>query len=177
MARTLWCGMATGDPNQLADGYFGAMSVAVGLGVGGALGGEGRLGLDDLEGEGSLQRRRVAFSVGSRGEELASQSLLDAVTRKGRQIFQDSETQRLLDYFKANASSDGPSISLRLDPRKIEVLEEFLHGTQARLGIMDRMTVAEYERHVKGFMIRHQRLLGISDADVEWLIKSREMYQ
>nr|WP_044201226.1 polymorphic toxin-type HINT domain-containing protein [Oscillochloris trichoides] len=58
--------MATGDPNQLADGYFGAMSVAVGLGVGGARlgaddfetsGARGRLSPDDLEESGSSWRK------------------------------------------------------------------------------------------------------------------------
>ena len=118
------------------------------------------------------------FSVGARGEELASEELLDAVRRHGRRIFQDEETQSLLDYFKANASSSGPhDISLRLDPRKIEVLEEFLHGTQARRGWDRRMSTAQLELQVKGFMIRHRRLLGISDADVLWLQKSMEMYR
>jgi hypothetical protein len=118
-----------------------------------------------------------SFSTGPRGVELASEELLDAVRRKGREIFQDEDTQGLLDFFHANASTTGRDISLRTDPRKIEVLEEFLHGTQIRLGIQDRMTVAEYERHVKDFMIRHRRLLGISDEDVEWLRRSKEMYE
>lgn len=118
-----------------------------------------------------------SFSTGARGVELASEELLDAVRRKGREIFQDEETQRLLDHFQANATTTGTDISLRTDPRKIEVLEEFLHGTQIRLGIQNRMTAAEYERHVKDFMIRHRRLLGISDEDVEWLRRSKEMYK
>jgi RHS repeat-associated protein len=117
------------------------------------------------------------FSLGERGEELADEALLDAVRRHGRNIYQDEESQRLLDYFKANASSSNATdMTLRSDPRKIEVLEEFLHGTQRRLGWDSRMTGVEMEIQVKSFMIRHQSILGISEADVQWLMKSLEMY-
>ena len=60
-------------------------------------------------------------------------------------------------------------ILLRQDPRKIEVLEEFLHGTQKRNGLIDKIGVDAAEIHVKEFMIRNQKLLGISPEDVEIL--------
>jgi RHS repeat-associated protein len=176
--RDLALGSLCGDPDMIADGIFGyAMLVAGGQ--------EGwNAGVDHMPFHRRLPSPRIesktSFSVGPRGEELASPELLDAVTRNGRrEIFQDSETQRLLDYFRANASAsaDGKSISLRSDPRKIEVLEEFLHGTQVRLGIQDRMSTSQSEIHVKSFMIRHKKILGISEADVEWLTKSMDMYR
>jgi hypothetical protein len=82
---------------------------------------------------------------------------------------------RILDYFGAEASVggiDNSSIILRENPGKAAVLEEFLHGTQSRLGIVDRLGTSglgSAETHVKDFMIRHQRMLGLSDADVNIL--------
>ncbi len=117
------------------------------------------------------------LSLGPRGEEYANPELLAAVRRHRRRIFQGDEVDRFLDYVKANASSgNATDIMLRMDPRKIEVLEEFLHGTQRRRGAESRMTMVEMELQVKSFMIRHRRLLGISDRDVEWLRRSMEMY-
>jgi hypothetical protein len=122
-----------------------------------------------------------SFSTGARGVELASEELLDAVRRQGREIFMDEETDRYLQAVGANGSAmitaDGLEISLRTDPRKIEVFEEFLHGTQQRLGMQNKMTISQLEYHVKDFMIRHRRLLGISDEDVEWIRRSKEMYE
>ena len=60
-------------------------------------------------------------------------------------------------------------ILLRQNPTKVEVLEEFLHGTQNRLGIVDKLGVRGAEIHVKEFMLRHQRLLGISAEDAKIL--------
>ena len=78
---------------------------------------------------------------------------------------------------QANASSGGGDILLRSDPRTVEALEEFLHGTQAAIGLFERLSRHELERHVKGFMIRHSRLLGIAEEDIIWLSRSREMDQ
>jgi hypothetical protein len=69
----------------------------------------------------------------------------------------------------ANANAGGPRLThliLRLDARKVEVLEEFLHGTQYRTGLIERETLVDAEIHVKRFMIRHSKLLGISPEDV-----------
>ncbi|HCF62405.1 MAG TPA: hypothetical protein DFS52_30990 [Myxococcales bacterium] len=60
-------------------------------------------------------------------------------------------------------------ILLRPNPSKAAVLEEFLHGTQQRLGIIERLGVGGAERHVKQFMIRHRRSLGLGDEDVRRL--------
>ena len=47
------------------------------------------------------------------------------------------------------------------------MLEEFLHGTQHRLGIVERLGVCEAEVHAKVFMIRHATLLRLSPEDVQ----------
>ena len=113
---------------------------------------------------------------GPRGSELASQELLDAMGRHGRRIWQDEEAARYLDYFGAEASSaNATDITLRPDARKIEALEEFLHGTQRRLGL-EEMGILRMEIHVKDFMIRHQTILGISDYDIAIVKKSLKQY-
>jgi hypothetical protein len=56
----------------------------------------------------------------------------------------------------------------RRDARRIEVLEEFLHNVQEKLGMLD-LPYPRYEIKVKDFMIRHRRLLKISDNDAKVL--------
>jgi hypothetical protein len=68
----------------------------------------------------------------------------------------------------ANANVGGPTLThiiLWPDARKVEVLEEFLHGTQFRIGLFGRMSTIEVEIHVKRFMLRHATLLGIRPDD------------
>jgi len=111
------------------------------------------------------------------GVEPASAELLAAVGSKRSLIIArtGSEELRMLDYFGAEASVGGvnnSSILLRENPSKAAVLEEFLHGTQARLGIVDRLGssgLGSAETHVKDFMMRHQQMLGLSDQDVRIL--------
>jgi hypothetical protein len=106
-----------------------------------------------------------------RGQEPASIALLAAVQAKGRTIVYaapHSEELRYLEFMRANANVGGERMThilLRTQPRKIEVLEEFLHGTQQRIGLIDRIGVDAAERHVKKFMIRHQQLMSISNED------------
>ena len=64
---------------------------------------------------------------------------------------------------------DYQHIIFRENPGKAVVLEEFLHGTQHRLGIIDAIGRGAAEHHIKDFMIRHRRLLGLGDEDVEIL--------
>ncbi len=78
----------------------------------------------------------------------------------------------MLDACKANANVGGEKLThiiLLPDARKIEALEECLHGTQFRLGIVPRDGIPYAETHVKRFMIRHATMLGISSRDVEIL--------
>lgn len=60
-------------------------------------------------------------------------------------------------------------ILLRENPSKAALLGEFLHGTQQKLGIIERLGISGAEKHVKDFMIRHSQLLGLSDEDVRIL--------
>ena len=110
-----------------------------------------------------------------RGKELASQKLLDGIRKKGRTIVfakEGSEEMRLLQFFRANANVGGEDVRhiiLQEDARKIEALEEFLHGVQKKLGILDNRTELEAEIHVKKFMISHCRWLRLSEDDVQVL--------
>ncbi|MBV9507386.1 MAG: hypothetical protein JO323_20525 [Acidobacteriia bacterium] len=84
---------------------------------------------------------------------------------------------RYLDTVGAEANVGGPNmdhILLRPNPSKAAVMEEFLHGTQHKLGIIDQLGPAGAETHVKDFMITHQKLLGLSDEDVARLVQLRD---
>lgn len=102
---------------------------------------------------------------------------MQAVQSHGRVILQDDRALQRLNQAGANAPQVGDYIFLRPDARKIEVLEEFLHGTQMRIGLGERLTRVQLEYHVKDFMIRHQRLLGISPEDVQWLRAAQDAGQ
>ena len=111
------------------------------------------------------------------GVEPASSELISAVANKRDVVIAKpgSEELRMLDYFGAEASVGGVNnthILLRENPSKAAVIEEFLHGTQTRLGITDRLGTSglgSAETHVKDFMIRHQKMLGLSDEDIQIL--------
>lgn len=69
-------------------------------------------------------------------------------------------------------------ITVRSDAKKIEIIEEFLHGTQAKLGMTgDIADIKMLEIHVKDFMIRHKDILGFSDKDIEALTIIKESYE
>ena len=106
----------------------------------------------------------------TRGSEIASQALLSKLTARGFGVDQSAETQKYLDYRGANAATFlEMDLLLRPDARKIEVLEEYLHNVQRQIGLTDKLTIQELERHVKEFMLSHRKLLGISGDDAEWL--------
>ncbi len=57
-------------------------------------------------------------------------------------------------------STDNSGINLVI---KAAILEEFLHGTQEKLGIAEKLGrygLGSAETHVKDFMIRHKKCLG-----------------
>lgn len=103
------------------------------------------------------------------GVEPASPELIGAISGKRDVVVAapGSEELRMLDYFGTEASVGGfnnTHILLRQNPSKAAVLEEFLHGAQARLGVTDRLGSSGFgsaETHVKDFMIRHQKMLGL----------------
>ncbi len=111
------------------------------------------------------------------GVEPASPELISAVSKKRDVVIAlpGSEELRMLDYFGAEASVGGAKnthILLRENPSKAALLEEFLHGTQSKLGITDRLGTSglgSAETHVKDFIIRHQKMLGLGDEDIQIL--------
>ncbi len=116
----------------------------------------------------------------------ATPELLDAMVRKGRTVDiaeTGSAQAKALEATAAKASYtytiDGKHI-ITLPPNapKIAALEEYLHATQKKLGILDRAehpTMPEVE--VKDFMIRHSRMLGLTENDVQVLetLKRQEL--
>jgi hypothetical protein len=157
-------------------------TVYVGLAVG-ALPGPEELLLAGLANRSQMAANRGMLSPGElMGVEKATPELLDAMRQKGRYVkiaTPGSDEMRLLDYFNAEANvggADKTHILLRPNPSKPAALEEFLHGTQKRLGLIDRLGEQDAEVHVKDFMIRHRELLGLGDEDVAILriLKQRE---
>ena len=112
-----------------------------------------------------------------RGIEPASSELISAVSKKRDVVIAQpgSEELRMLDYFGAEASVGGANnthILLRENSSKAALLEEFLHGTQSKLGITDRLGTSglgSAETHVKDFMIKHRDMLRLGDEDVKIL--------
>ena len=108
----------------------------------------------------------------------ASKELLGAIEGKNRVIEiggPDSWVVGHLDSIPAEASVfvTGPLepyiILLRENPSKIAALEEFLHGTQRQIANLKDQDRVILELHVKDFMIRHRRMLGLSDDDAQML--------
>ena len=117
-----------------------------------------------------------------RGDTIADDDLLQLIESKGRKIVvatPGSEEARFLDYFGANASVDTGDVNhiiVRPDVLKIEILEEFLHGTQQKLGIIEKLGNFDSEIHIKNFMIRHQKMLKLFSGDIEALKIMRNSY-
>lgn len=133
---------------------------------------------------GSTAERTSMFSSAAgdlAGVERASQQLLDAVGTKRAVTWATpgSDAERFLNLRGAEAAVFGlEDILLRPNPSKAAVLEEFLHGTQHRLGVVDRLGTNGFgsaETHVKDFMIRHQNMLGLSSEDIRRIQTLRDM--
>lgn len=110
--------------------------------------------------------------------QLASPEILEAMAAKGRTIViatEGSEDLLRLERAGAQGSAFGSMITIKPNARKITALEEFLHGTQEKLGFFTREADIPFEIsevHVKDFMIRHARLLGLESNDLkalQWL--------
>ncbi|MCC7527156.1 MAG: hypothetical protein IT342_01465 [Candidatus Melainabacteria bacterium] len=110
----------------------------------------------------------------------ASPELLDAMRNKGREfIFAEpgSEEYRYLLAQRVEASTgraDMMHILMKEKPPKIAALEEFLHGTQKKIGLIDKVGQEIAEVRVKNFMLRHPRLLGLTDNDLTVLEALRQ---
>ncbi|MEQ9406152.1 MAG: hypothetical protein RIK87_00440 [Fuerstiella sp.] len=107
-------------------------------------------------------KRREFFSSGSRASQMAPDELLQGLKNRGYEVFDGPDIQRHLNRMGANASTFGTKdLLLRPDPRKLEVIEEWLHNVQQRIGI----DPAIRESHIADFIHRHRRLLGLDEAD------------
>ena len=102
--------------------------------------------------------------------------LINAMQAMGRTIHiavKDSEDYKYLETMGAEASTNTgmpDHIIIKEDASKSALLEEFLHGVQNRIGIVNRLGVQGAEVHVKDFMIRHAKMLGLNNAaDMELL--------
>jgi hypothetical protein len=157
---------ATGHPGLATLDLLGAAGGRITGEVGG---GAADLGPANLE-RGASMNSSSALS----GVERASDDLIASVAkRRTVQIAAPgSEEMRYLDYMGAEANVGGENMThilLRPNPSKAALLEEFLHGTQHRLGIIDQLGqsgLGSAETHVKDFMIRYSRFLGLSPEDV-----------
>ncbi len=146
---------------------IGGLLVDIGLGlVGGLAAAKSAPKLAALFGPKAATSGGTLFSRASSGPR-ASIELLDSMRQHGRTIKfagEGSEELRYLNAMGAEANVGGPGhlhILLRENPSKAAALEEFLHGTQSRLGIIDRLGVDGAEAHVRSFMWRHRNLLGL----------------
>ena len=126
-----------------------------------------------------LHTSKLGFSLSSSnslmGVEKASKKLLDAISKRRTLVFakEGSDNAKYLDWIGAEANVGGDymtHIILRSNPSIAALLEEFLHGTQRRIGLINGTNDINFaEWHVKDFMIRHQRLLGLGNEDISIL--------
>lgn len=125
----------------------------------------------------SMNSSNLGMSV-----EKATPELIERVSQKRQVVFakEGSEDLAYLDFLGAEANVGGEAythILLRENPGKAAVLEEYLHGTQSRLGIIDKLGtggLGSAETHVKDFMIRHQKMLGLGNEDIKILQQLRD---
>ncbi|WP_228444734.1 hypothetical protein [Chryseobacterium shandongense] len=126
------------------------------------------------------QRNPLAFREGLEGVEKASPELIEAISKK-RDVNiakKGTDDHAYLEWMNAEANVGGENmkhILLKDNPSKAAILEEFLHGTQKDIGIINGSPDIPYaEYHVKDFMVRHKKLLGLIDEDVKILEELRD---
>ena len=144
--------------------------------VGGRLGLFGSRAIGAEKSGSLLFRTSPTSSILNEGLAPITNDLVSAMRNKGRSIniaVKGSDDYRYLKSMGAEGSTNTatPShILIREDASKSTLMEEFLHGTQNKLGIVNRLTSQGAEVHVKDFMIRHSRLLGLDNpADLKLL--------
>jgi hypothetical protein len=107
----------------------------------------------------------------------ASQELLEHIRAKGLSI-RIAVSEQDLGHLKSVGASavyrildNGHEMVIPKGAGKIQVLEEFLHSTQRKLGLLDNPEIPRSiaEIHVKDFMIRHAKFLGLTENDLQVL--------
>ncbi|MBZ0187884.1 MAG: hypothetical protein K8F91_16680, partial [Candidatus Obscuribacterales bacterium] len=110
----------------------------------------------------------------------ASPELIRNMEHKGRDILiaqpgTDEFRYLISEGLEGSAgNADLMHILLRSEVKKITALEEFLHGTQGKIGITKMVPREIVEYRVKDFMIRHSKLLGLDQNDLDVLSVLRE---
>lgn len=106
-----------------------------------------------------------------RGNQLAEESLINKLRGRNEIEWIDEAHPNWKSWqenaINAEFDPETGKMFFRRDARHIEVIEEFLHGTQEKLGLLDELPYPREELHVKDFMLRHRKLLGISDEEAE----------
>jgi len=99
------------------------------------------------------------------------ENLINKLVEKGWRIDiakPGSDDWRWLTMNSADASFNSgvpKHILLKDGAPKSALLEEFLHGTQTNLGLLEKYgTPQALEVHVKDFMLRHVKLLGLDNS-------------
>lgn len=96
-------------------------------------------------------------------ESIGKKDLLVVVAKEG------SDDMKSLILAGAEGSYAADVILLRPGAPKIAALEEYLHALQDRFPRLSEMSIADREVHVKEFMLRNQRRLGLDENDVKAL--------
>lgn len=103
-----------------------------------------------------------------------SSDLVHAMEQKGRRIhLAEPGSEEWLNLEKGGCSAKVVypfcnEIFAKQGGPRVSLIEEFLHGTQQKLGILDDPFLPNQfpEIHVKDFMLRHARMLGLKENDV-----------
>jgi RHS repeat-associated protein len=124
---------------------------------------------------------KMLFREGTEITESASKELIEKVSSKRIVTIAKEGTEDLkyLEAVGAEASTDGLNILLRENASRLAVFEEFLHGTQQKIGLELGETYSRsyLEWHVRDFMIRHSKLLGLSLNEIQLLKKEILTYK
>jgi len=169
--------MVLGAADGASELYLGLKAMSSGLQFGDMLNGARTFFRGGGESSGiTLFRNGVKSAELNKGVTPITEDLVYSMRRKGRTIdiaVKGSDDYRYLKSMGAEGSINTgvPNhILISEDASKSTLLEEFLHGTQAKLGLVDRLSAQGAEVHVKDFMIRHASMLGLDNpADLELL--------
>lgn len=111
-----------------------------------------------------------------------TQGLVQSMEGKGRTIIIGEPGSRVwsdLETVGANAKVIYPwcdEIMVKSNAPRVALLEEFLHGTQQKIGLLDIPEMPRHlpEIHVKDFMLRHSKMLGLTENEITLLEELKE---
>jgi len=111
-----------------------------------------------------------------------TQELVQAMEGKGRTITIGEPGSRVwsdLETVGANAKVIYPwcdEIMVKSNAPRVALLEEFLHGTQQKIGLLDIPEMPRHlpEIHVKDFMLRHSKMLDLTENEITLLEELKE---